>query len=106
MTNTAIHVEGALCVKKVQTYIDALQICPADMREEYAFKIVNDIVGQAFVYWWTKERDDSFADMLVDYAKVYCWVREDMVRQGCKYCPEAGAYMQFMHFIGRVLVNL
>lgn len=106
MTNAAIHVEGAMCIKKVQTYIDGLQICPADMREEYAFQIVNGVVGQAFVYWWTKERDDSFADTLIDYEEVYRWVREDMVRQGCKYYPEVGAYTHVMHYLGRVLANL
>lgn len=106
MNREIVHTEGVKCVKKVQTYIDGLQNCPVDMQAEYAFLIVNGVVGQAFVYWWNQERDDTFADTLIDYEEVYRWVREDMVRQGCKYYPEAGAYMLVMHYLGRVLVNL
>lgn len=106
MNREIVHTEGVKCVKKVQTYIDGLQTCPVYMQEEYAFQIVNGVVGQAFVYWWTQELDDTFADTLIDYEEVYRWVREDMVRQGCKYYPEAGEYTQLMHYLGRVLVNL
>lgn len=106
MNREIVHTEGVKCVKKVQTFIDGLQICPADMQGEYTFQIVNGVVGQAFIYWWTQERDDSFADTLSDYEEVYHWVREDMVRQGCKYYPEASAYMHVMHYLGKVLVNL
>ena len=106
MNRETVHAEGVKCVKKVQTYIDGLQICPADMQEEYAFQIITGVIGQAFVYYWTQEWDASFADTLVDYEEVYRWVREDMVRQGCKYYPDAGAYTHVMHYLGRVLVNL
>ena len=94
MNRETVHTEGVKCVKKVQTYIDGLQTCPADMQEE------------AFNFWWAKDREDSFADTLCDYEEVWRWVREDMVQQGCKYYPEAGAYTQVMHYLGRVLVNL
>lgn len=106
MNRETIHAEGVKCVKKVQTYIDGLQVCPPDMQEEYAFPIVSGVVGQAFIYWWTQEKEDSFADTLCDYEEVYRWVREEMVRQGCKYYPDAGEYMHFMHHLGRVLANL
>lgn len=103
MNRETVHTEGVKCVKKVQTYIDGLQICPEDMQEEYAFQIVTGVVGQAFNFWWSQERDDIFAKTLIDYEEVYHWVREDMVRQGCKYYPEAGAYMKVMRYLGRVI---
>lgn len=107
MNREIVHTEGVKCVKKVQTYIDGLQTCcPMDIKEEYAFQIVNGVVGEAFNFWWAKDREGSFADTLCDYEEVWRWVREDMVRQGCKYYPEAGAYMLVMHHLGRVLVNL
>lgn len=106
MNRETIHAEGVKCVKKVQIYIDGLQTCPVDMRGAYAFKIVNSVVGEAFNFWWAKDREDSFADTLCDYEEVWRWVREEMVRQGCKYYPEAGAYMQVMHHLGKVLANL
>ena len=106
MTREDIHVEGAKCVKKAQVYIDGLQICPEDMREEYVFQIVAGVVGYAFAYWFTRDNENSFADTLLAYEKVYRWVREDMVRQGCKYYPSAEEYMKFMHHLGRTLVNL
>ena len=106
MTRETVHVEGVKCVKKVQTYIDGLQICPPDMQEEYAFQIVSGVVGYAFIYWFTLDNEDSFAGTLCDYEEVYRWVRNDMVRQGCKYYPSAEEYMNFMHHLGRVLANL
>ena len=106
MNREIVHTEGVKCVKNFQTYIDRLQTCPEDMREVYAFQIVDGVVGQAFVYWWTQERDDTFADTLIDYEEVYRWVREDMVRQGCKYYPEADGYTKLMHYLGKILVNL
>lgn len=105
MNREIVHTEGVKCVKKVQTYIDGLQTCPVDMQEEYAFQIVNGVVGEAFNFWWAKDREDSFADTLCDYEEVWRWVREDMVRQGCKFYPEAGAYTQVMHYLGKILVN-
>lgn len=106
MNRETVHTEGVKCVKKVQTYIDGLQTCPVNMQGKYAFQIVNGVVGEAFNFWWAKDREDSFADTLCDYEEVWRWVREEMDRQGCKYYPEAGAYMQIMHHLGRVLVNL
>lgn len=106
MNREAIHVEGVKCVKKVQTYIDSLQVCPEDMQGEYAFQIVNCVVGQAFIYWWTQEKDDSLADTLCDYDWVYQWVRDEMVRQGCRNYPARDEYMHIMHYIGRALANL
>lgn len=106
MNRETIHAEGVKCVKKVQTYIDGLQVCPSDMQEEYALQIVSGVVGYAFIYWWTLEKDDTFADTLIGYEEVYRWVREDMVRQGCKYYPAPEEYMHFMHHLGRVLAEL
>ena len=106
MTREDIHIEGTKCVKKAQVYIDGLQICPEDMQIEYAFRIINAVVGEAFNFWWAKDREDSFADTLCDYEEVWRWVREDMVRQGCKIYPRAEEYMNVMHHLGKVLVNL
>lgn len=106
MTRETIHAEGVKCVKKVQTYIDGLQNCPADMLVEYTFQIVNGVVGQAFIYWWTQEKEDSLADTLCDYEGVYRWVRDDMVRQGCTRYPAHDEYMHVMHHIGRTLAEL
>lgn len=106
MTREDIHIEGAKCVKKAQVYIDGLQICPEDMQMEYAFQIVNAVVGEAFNFWWAKDREDSFTDILCDYEEVWRWVREDMVRQGCKLYPGSEEYMNVMHYLGKVLANL
>lgn len=106
MNRETIHAEGVKCVKKAQVYIDGLQICPEDMQMEYALQIATAVVGEAFIFWWAKDSEDSFADTLCDYEEVWRWVREDMVRQGCKYYPAAGAYMQVIHRLGKVLVNL
>lgn len=43
--------------KKVQTYIDGLQICPDDMQEEYAFQIDDDKLTFEFVE--RKDTDDN-----------------------------------------------
>lgn len=51
MNRETIHVEGVKCIKKAQMYIDGLQICPEDMQMEYAFQIVNAVVGEAFNFW-------------------------------------------------------